>query len=147
MSNRIDSSGLSGCFRCGFVWKPRTPEPKLCPRCKSRSWDAPVIRPVRRGSGLGISEIIIPLREQLEEALRANHARNPRVFGSVARNEATKVSDLDLLVDFDAGASAFDQMNLIADLEEIFGRKVDVAEPEGLHWLVRPQVQFEAVPV
>jgi uncharacterized protein len=147
MSNRVDSGGLSGCFRCGFVWRPRTPEPKLCPRCKSRSWDAPVIRPVRRGSGLGISDILVPLRERLAEALKANHARNPRVFGSVARGEATKASDLDLLVDFDDGASAFDQMNLIADLEEIFGRKVDVTEPEGLHWLVRPQVLFEAVAV
>jgi len=147
MSNRIGPGGLSGCFRCGFVWVPRTPEPKLCPRCKSRSWDAPVIRPIRRGSGLGISEVIVPLRVELGQALKANHARNPRVFGSVARNEATKASDLDLLVDFDTGSSAFDQMNLIADLEELFGRRVDVAEPEGLHWLIRPQVLFEAVPV
>lgn len=119
----------------------------MCPRCKSRSWDAPVIRPVRRGSGLGISELIVPVRAQLDRALKANRARNPRVFGSVARGEALTSSDLDLLVDFDATASAFDQMNLIAELEEIFGRKVDVTEPSGLHWLVRPQVLFEAVPI
>jgi uncharacterized protein len=96
---------------------------------------------------LGISEIVIPLKAQLDKALKANRARNPRVFGSVARGEAGRASDLDLLVDFDPNASAFDQMNLIEDLESIFGRKVDVTEPAGLHWLVRPQVLFEAVPI
>ncbi len=106
-----------------------------------------MIRPVRRGNGLGISEIVVPVRARLDEALKANRARNPRVFGSVARGEAQKSSDLDLLVDFDSTASAFDQMNLIAELEALFGRKVDVTEPDGLHWLVRPQVLFEAVPI
>lgn len=147
MSNRIDPSGLSGCFRCGFVWKPCTLEPRICPRCKSRSWDVPVIRPVRGGRGLGIPEIVVPLRAKLDQALRANRARHPRVFGSVARGEAQASSDLDLLVDFDRRASAFDQVNLIAELEELFGRKVDVTEPSGLHWLVRPQVLCEAVPI
>lgn len=147
MSNLIDSTGVSGCFRCGFVWKPRSPEPKICPRCKSKNWDAPVIRPVRRGSGPGIAEIIVPVRQRLEEALRAHHATNPRVFGSIARNEARRDSDLDLLVDFDGDATAFDQMDLIAELEGIFHRKVDITQLEGLHWLVRPQVLFEAVPV
>ncbi|MFZ3355661.1 MAG: nucleotidyltransferase domain-containing protein [Thermoplasmata archaeon] len=147
MSNTLAPDGLSGCFRCGFVWRPRSPEPRLCPRCKSRLWDSPVIRPVRRGHGLGIVEIVIPKRAELEKALRARRARNPRVFGSVARSLAGPKSDLDLLVDFDSGASAFDQFGLINDLENLFGRKVDVAEPSGLHWLVRPQVLFEAVPI
>jgi predicted nucleotidyltransferase len=102
---------------------------------------------VRRGSGLGITEIVEPKRRDLEAILRKNKARNPRVFGSVARNQATRTSDLDLLVDFDSGASVFDHAGLISDLEELFRRKVDVAEPAGLHWLVRPQVLFEAVQV
>lgn len=106
-----------------------------------------MIRPVRRGAGLGVAEIITPKREKLAQALTMHRARNPRVFGSVARGEANRRSDVDLLVDFDPGASAFDQTALIADLGEVFGRPVDVAEPSGLHWLVRPQILFEAVPV
>jgi len=147
VSNRIGVGGLSGCFRCGFVWLPRDINASLCPRCKSRLWDAPVIRPVRHGTGPGIAEIIQPKRDALTKALRVHKARNPRVFGSVARNDATRTSDIDLLVDFDSNASGFDQMALIADLEDLFGRTVDVAEPEGLHWLIRPQVLFEAVPI
>ncbi len=106
-----------------------------------------MIRPVRRGHGLGIAEIVTPKRAELERVLRSRRARNPRVFGSVARRSAGPKSDLDLLVEFDPGASAFDQFGLMEDLEKLFGRKVDVAEPSGLHWLVRPQVLFEAVPV
>ncbi len=79
--------------------------------------------------------------------MRSNKARNPRVFGSVARSEATSKSDVDLLVDFDPDATAFDHVGLIQDLERVLHRKVDVAEPGGLHWLIRPQVLFEAIPV
>ena len=80
-------------------------------------------------------------------ALGTHKARNPRVFGSVARSAATNRSDLDLLVDFEPGATAFDQIGLIQELERVFGRRVDVVEPDGLHWLIRPQVLFEAVRV
>lgn len=147
IANIVGPAGISGCFRCAFVWLPRTTNPVRCPRCKSLLWDAPQIRPVRPGKGLGIEQIIKPRREALEDALAKHRARNPRVYGSVARNQAGKRSDLDLLVDFDRDASAFDQMGLIADLEDIFQRKVDVAEPSGVHWLIRPQVLFEAVSV
>lgn len=79
--------------------------------------------------------------------MRSNKARNPRVFGSVARSEATRKSDVDFLVDFDPEASAFDHVGLIQDLERILHRKVHVTEPGGLHWLIRPQVFFEAIPI
>jgi predicted nucleotidyltransferase len=33
------------------------------------------------------------------------------------------------------------------DLEELLERKVDVAEPEGLHWYIKQRVLAEAVPL
>ena len=147
VSNLINPSGLSGCFRCGFVWRPRSVNPRICPRCKSRLWDAPRLRPVRLGSGLGVREIVGPKRHELNVALRTWKARNPRVFGSVARAQATASSDLDLLVDFDEGASAYDQIGLANELQRVFRRGVDVTSEPGLHWMIRPQVLFEAVPV
>lgn len=99
------------------------------------------------GMGRGVSEVIGPKREELLVTLRANRARNPRVFGSVARSEASSTNDLDLLVDFDPGASLIDRVGLIQDLEALFRRKVDVVETNGLHWLIRPQVLFEMVPI
>jgi uncharacterized protein len=147
MSNSISPDGLSGCFRCSFVWRPRKREAAICPRCKSLLWDVPRLEKVRRGGGLGISEVIGPHHNEVLRLIAKNRASNPRVFGSVARGTASPRSDLDLLVDFGPGASAFDQVGLIQDLEDLLGRPVDVAEPGGLHWLIRPQVMWEAVPL
>ncbi len=147
MANVIGPSGLSGCFRCFFVWRPRTPDPTRCPRCKSTLWDVPRLHKIRRGSGLGVREVIEPLRSQILAAIRANRASNPRVFGSVARGTASRRSDVDLLVDFDEGASVLDQIGLIRDLELVLRRKVDVTSDRGLHWIIRPQVLLEAVPL
>ncbi|MGI0128672.1 MAG: nucleotidyltransferase family protein [Thermoplasmata archaeon] len=80
-------------------------------------------------------------------AIQNNHAAHPRVFGSVARGAAGRGSDVDILVDFERGASAFDQVGLIDDLENLLGRRVEVTTVDGLHWLVRPQVLLEAVPL
>jgi uncharacterized protein len=145
--NILQPEGFAGCYRCANVWRPRLSAPDRCPRCKSLLWDVPKLRPIRQGSGLGIQEIVGPKREELRISLRTHKARNPRVFGSVARSGASAKSDLDLLVDFDPDASLFDHVDLLADLERIFHRRVDVAEPTGLHWLIRPQVLFEAIPV
>lgn len=73
-------------------------------------------------------------------------ARDVRVFGSVARGEATDVSDVDLLVRFEPGRSLLDQVHLIAELEALLGRHVDVVAEGGL--LDRDgHVLAEAVPL
>ena len=44
-------------------------------------------------------EAVAARREQLDEVLRRYGASNPRLFGSVARGDATTESDIDVLVD------------------------------------------------
>jgi predicted nucleotidyltransferase len=63
-----------------------------------------------------------------------------RVFGSMARGEADKTSDIDLLVDFEAGRSLFEKIAFKLELEERLKRRVDVATPQSLHWLIRDKV-------
>jgi hypothetical protein len=59
--------------------------------------------------------------------LAARHgAHNIRVFGSVARGEASDTSDLDLLVEWEPGKSLLDHVALVQDLEELLGTKVHV---------------------
>jgi len=145
VSNPIDSAGHAGCFRCFHVWKPRNPETARCPRCKSKLWDVPKLEKVRRGGGLGVPEVVGPKLAEVRVSLAKHKAGHPRVFGSVGRGTAGPRSDVDLLVEFEAGASLFDQVALIDDLTQILRRKVDVTTPAGLHWIIRPQVLIEAV--
>ena len=53
-------------------------------------------------TGLGIQELLYCERSQILAIAQKHGAYNVRVFGSVARGEATPESDIDLLVDYDA---------------------------------------------
>jgi uncharacterized protein len=71
------------------------------------------------------------LRGRRDEILRIAQrrgARNVRVFGSVARGDAGVNSDVDFLVEMEPGRSVLDVSELILDLEEALGRRVDVVE-------------------
>ena len=90
------------------------------------------------------------LREKREAILRIaekHGARNVRVFGSVAKGEATSTSDVDLLVDTAEETSPWFPAGLIAELEELLGRQVDVVTPNGLYWLLRRRILSEARPL
>jgi hypothetical protein len=89
-------------------------------------------------------------RERRAEILKLAEqrgARNLRVFGSVARGEATHTSDLDLLVEWEPGRSLLDHVALKQDLEDLLGVSVDIGSERGLHWFVRDNVLQEAVPL
>jgi predicted nucleotidyltransferase len=81
-------------------------------------------------------------------ALAAKHgARNPRIFGSVARGESGPESDIDLLVKMEEGRSLLDLSALALDLRDLLGVKVDVVSEDGLYWLLRRRILKEARPL
>jgi hypothetical protein len=45
------------------------------------------------------------------------------------------------------GRNLLDMGRLLMDLQDFLGCKVDIVEPEGLHWYVRKKVLSEAVPL
>ena len=92
-----------------------------------------------------MTEIVLPRRQAILAAARRHGFRHVRVFGSVRRSEASAKSDVDLLVDREGDPSLLDRAALATELEAILGRPVDVVPEDSLHWLVRPQVLFEAV--
>ncbi len=80
--------------------------------------------------------------------IAAEHgAHNIRVFGSVARNEADSESDIDFLVEFEPGTSLLTHAGLVVALEDLLGRKVDVAPEKSLKQRIRDRVLAEAVPL
>ena len=90
------------------------------------------------------------LQEKREEILRlaAKHgASNVHIFGSVARGEDRPDSDVDFLVELQADRSLLDRVALIQDLEDLLGRKVDVATVKGLRDVWRDRILKEAVPL
>lgn len=86
-------------------------------------------------------------RKEILRLCAAYGARNPRVFGSVARGEADARSDVDLLVEMEPGRSLFDLGGLQYELERLLGRPVDVVTVRGLKSRIRDQVLREAVPL
>jgi hypothetical protein len=94
-----------------------------------------------------VARILIDKKEDILRVAQKHGAVNVRVFGSAARGEAGPDSDIDLLVDVQPVHSPWFPGGLLADLEELLGRKVDIVEPEGLHWLIREKVLSEAVPL
>ncbi|MFH1717779.1 MAG: nucleotidyltransferase family protein [Planctomycetota bacterium] len=92
-------------------------------------------------------ETVLDKKDQVV-ALAARHgASNVRVFGSVANGTANQDSDIDFLVDLEQGRSLFDLGGLLMDLQELFGRKVDVVTENGLHWYIKDRVLREARPI
>lgn len=96
---------------------------------------------------MGTDELLKAKRGEILRIAAKHGAYNVRVFGSVARGEAGPESDVDLLVEMEEGRSLFDLVGLWQELEDLLGRKVDVVEPEGLHWYIRARVLNEAVPL
>jgi predicted nucleotidyltransferase len=94
---------------------------------------------------LALSDLCARRDEILTMAQRYG-ASNVRVFGSVARNEATSTSNVDLLVAFPVGCKLLGHAALLLDLRDLLRVAVDVSiEANKSH--LRSQILEEAVPL
>lgn len=84
------------------------------------------------------------MRSEIIRIARRHGALNVRIFGSVARGDADTESDLDFLVDLEHGRSLLDLGGLLMDLQDLFGRRVDVVTEKGLRPRIRERVLREA---
>jgi predicted nucleotidyltransferase len=106
------------------------------------------VRPRRRVRFLGpVGSRVEANRAVLMAALERHGVTNPRVFGSVARNEDTDDSDLDLL------AKLPDEMGLVAlgrlqaELEKFIAAPVDIVPERDLKPRVRTRIEADVVPL
>ena len=88
-------------------------------------------------------------RDDLREILQRYGAAHPRVFGSVARGDATAESDRDLLVDLLplGGNPRLRVSGIGKDLSMIVQRRVDVVTSDVLRDDVSATAMADAVPV
>jgi uncharacterized protein len=92
-------------------------------------------------------ERIIQVLKEAEEELRALGVSRAALFGSAARGDERPDSDIDIMVELspDADISLFDYVGIVQYLEDLFPRRVDVANRAALKPLVRPQAERDAV--
>ena len=86
-------------------------------------------------------------RRAVIDAAARRGGSNLRVFGSVARGDESDQSDIDLLVDLDAGVGLVDLVGLGRELSELLGSKVDVVPGNALKPGIRERVLAEAIPL
>lgn len=65
------------------------------------------------------------------------------IFGSMARGDAKRMSDIDILIEFKDKKSLLDLVALELDLAKQYGRKVDMVTYNSLHPLLRDHILKE----
>ena len=90
---------------------------------------------------------VIQLLRDHESDLKAAGVVHLRLFGSVARGDASLQSDVDLLVEFDIGAcpTLVSMGRLQSRLSEILGASVDLAPYGSLKGPVEDRASREAI--
>jgi predicted nucleotidyltransferase len=96
---------------------------------------------------MGIAEILGEKREGVLRIAAKHGVTSIRVFGSVARGEAGPDSDVDFLIQAGHDVTPWFPGGLVADLEDLLGRDVDVVEECALRPRIGPQILAEAVPL
>lgn len=88
-------------------------------------------------------EVIERLRVH-RDRIQSLGARKLGLFGSFARGESGRESDVDLLVEFEEGKKSFDNFLALAELlEELLAREVELVTREGLSPYLGPRILAE----
>jgi predicted nucleotidyltransferase len=103
---------------------------------------------VARPSGPApLAERVRARRAEILRLLDEAGARDPRLFGSVARGTAGPDSDLDLVVDLPAPYDGMRYLRLLLALEDLLGCRVDLVTTDGLPPRLRAAIEREAAPL
>ena len=91
--------------------------------------------------------VIQILKEKNAELTKQFGVKSLLLFGSVARNEATTASDVDILVEFNRPVGYFGLFALQDYLESLLGCSVDLGTPDSLKPYVKERVMGELIRV
>lgn len=83
------------------------------------------------------------IKKKIVPILKRQGVIKAAVFGSFARGEETKKSDIDFLMKIAKDKTLFDLIKLKLELEEKLGRNVDIVEYDAIHPLIKKAVLKE----
>jgi predicted nucleotidyltransferase len=92
-------------------------------------------------------DVLQILADHHEELRQQFGVKTLALFGSVARNEATETSDVDLLVEFARPVGLFGLFALQDHLAQLLGCAVDLGTPDSLKPRIRALVLAESLHV
>ena len=83
---------------------------------------------------------VLEILNQYQSELQEMGVKSLALFGSVARDEATPESDVDILVEFNRPMGLFGLIEVQNRLEELLGCKVDLGTLDSLKYRIRENV-------
>ena len=93
-------------------------------------------------------DVVLQILKQKNAELSSQFGvKSLSLFGSVARYEASSVSDVDLLVEFNRPVGYFGLFALQDYLEKLLGCSVDLGTPDSLKPRIREHVMGEMIRV
>jgi len=90
-------------------------------------------------------DILASLKKLKREVAQEYSVKSIGVFGSVARDEQTGQSDIDLLVEFSKPVGFVTFIRLENFLSEQLGKQVDLVTPDSLKPVIRQDVLSEVI--
>lgn len=96
---------------------------------------------------MSIEQMVHDKRTDIEQIAARHGVVRMRVFGSVARGEATAQSDIDFLIETGPVTSAWFPAGLMLDLEALLGRRVEIVTEQALRPELREAVLRDARPL
>jgi predicted nucleotidyltransferase len=91
--------------------------------------------------------VLQTLKQKNAELITKFGVKSLLLFGSVARNEATSSSDVDLLVEFNRPVGYFGLFALQDYLEKLLGCPVDLGTPDSLKPYIKERIMGELIRV
>ncbi len=83
---------------------------------------------------------LFPSTKKLEDFCQNQALTYLGVFGSYARGEARKDSDVDILIDYQEPKSLFTLGRIVLDLESMTGKKVDLVKRTHIKPILKPYI-------
>ena len=103
--------------------------------------------PSKRSASASRTSTLAEIKPRVLGVTEKYRVTNVRIFGSFARGEQRRTSDVDLLVDLPEGMTLLDLVGLKLDLEDQLGRKVDVVPARSIKPALRESILAEARPL
>ena len=103
------------------------------------------LRPVATWAPNSVRDQVLAKAELIRTLARAHGALSVELFGSAARGDDRPDSDIDVMVEMEAGRSLLDLIGLCDDLQAALGRKVETVSKRAMKPRVLARAKKDAV--